>query len=103
MYPESIKNYPDEDITVFFEDAIVNVENTVYEIEGEFYEEFNSAKVNLNDIIQTSINVDTSYTFVFDGLNAAPIHIDEKIDYVNNYINECQSSNSDELIYSLAA
>lgn len=103
FYLESIKNYPDEDITVFSEDEILNVENLVYEIEGEFYEEFNNAKVNLNDIIQTSINVDTSYTFVFDGLNAAPVHIDEKIDYVHNYINECQSSNSDELIYSLAA
>lgn len=103
FYLESIKNYPDEDITVFSEDEILNVENPVYEIEGEFYEGRNSSTVTMNDLLQTSLNVDTSFTFVFDGINADPIRIDKEIDYLHNDINECQSSNSDELIYSLAA
>lgn len=103
FYVESINKYPDEDITVFSEDDILSIENPVYEIEGKFYEEFCTAMVNMKDIVQTTINVDSSYTFVFDGLNADPINIDEEIDYLHNDINECQSSNPDEFIYSLAA
>lgn len=106
FYIDSISSYPTEDITVFSEDEVLKVENPLFVFEGELYEKYNYAISDVKDNViyaTSSLNVDDSFSYLFEDINAVAVNIDENINYMSSGIDICLPTDIGEGIYSLAA